>query len=131
MPFDVSWSNSKQVILLKVEGVLTLEDLQSLFVEAAAMMNETSDLVHFLVDTRTLQKIDNIPATLKIVQGEPRHPRMGWMIVVGKMNPMIKFGMDFVGLLTKSRYHCVNTMPEALAFLKEIGVDISGPVATV
>ena len=88
------------------------------------MLSESTTLVHFLVDTSTLQKIDNIPTTLKMVQTAPRHPLMGWMLVIGKMNPMIKFGMDFVGLLTKSRYPCVPTMPEALSFLREIDVSL-------
>ena len=120
MPFEISWYQPGRVVLLKADGTLTPEDVQGIVAETGATLIDSTDLIHFLVDTRTLQKIENIPAALKAVQSGPTHPNMGWMIVVGKMNQLVKFAMDFVGLLTKSRYRRFDTMPEALNFLKEI-----------
>src|SRR4051794_25365739 len=120
MPFEVSWYQPARVVLLKTDGVLTPDDVAGIVAETGKTLIDSTDLVHFLVDTRTLQRIDNIPGALKAVQSGPTHPNMGWMIVVGKMNPMVKFVLDFVGLLTKSRYRRFDTMPEGLSFLKEI-----------
>ena len=120
MPFEVSWYQPERVVLLKAEGVLTPQEVQGVVAETGATLIDSTALVHFLVDMRTLQKIEDIPAALKAVQSGPTHPHMGWMIVVGRMNPMVKFALDFVGLLTKSRYRRFDTMPEALSFLKEI-----------
>jgi hypothetical protein len=120
MPFEISWYQPQRVVLMKIEGVMTPDEVQTVVAKTTAMLNETSVMTHFLVDTRTLQKIENIPAALKAVQSGPMHPLMGWMIVVGRMNPMVKFVLDFVGLLTKSRYRRFDTMPEGLSFLKEI-----------
>jgi hypothetical protein len=120
MPFEVSWYQPERVVQLKTEGVLTPEDVAGIVANTGQTLIDSSTLVHFLVDTRNLQRIENIPAALKAVQSGPPHPNMGWMIVVGRMNPMVKFVLDFVGLLTKSRYRRFDTMPEALSFLKEI-----------
>jgi len=110
---------------MKIEGVLTPEETQQVVASTTTMLNESKEMTHFLVDTRTLQRIENIPAALKAVQSGPMHPLMGWMIVVGRMNPMVKFVLDFVGLLTKSRYRRFDTMPEGLSFLKEIDETIT------
>ena len=120
MPYKVSWYQANRIVLLQVDGLLTTAEVRSLIVEAGKYVVEGTTLVHFLVDTRTLQKIESVPEALKVVQGNPPHPNMGWMIVVGRMNPLVKFFLDFVGLLTKSRYRRFDTMPDSLAFLKEI-----------
>jgi hypothetical protein len=120
MPFELSWYQPERVVLLKTEGVLTPEDVEGIVAGTGQSLIDSTALVHFLVDTRNLQRIENIPAALKAVQSGPTHPHMGWMIVVGRMNPMVKFVLDFVGLLTKSRYRRFDTMPEGLSFLKEI-----------
>src|SRR5215216_5065128 len=117
MPFEISWYQPQRVVLMKIEGILTPEETQEVVTKTTVMLNESREMTHFLVDTRTLQRIENIPAALKAVQSGPVHPLMGWMIVVGRMNPMVKFVLDFVGLLTKSRYRRFDTMPEALSFL--------------
>ena len=120
MPFEVSWYQPERVVLLKTEGHLTVRDVEGIVAQTGATLYGKTDLVHFLVDVRGLQKIENIPAALKAVQSGPVDPHMGWMLIVGKMNPMVKFAMDFVGLLTQSRYRRFDDMPEALTFLKEI-----------
>ena len=120
MPYTLSWYQPNRIVLLKVEGLFTIVETRSLLAATLPYFADTTQLVHFLVDTRTLQRIENIPAALKAVQSGPTHPNMGWMIVVGRMNPMVKFVLDFVGLLTKSRYRRFDTMPEGLSFLKEI-----------
>jgi len=120
MPYKISWYQPNRIVLMQVEGLLKTAEVQSLIADAGTYVAEGLPLVHFLVDTRTLQKIESVPEALKVVQGNPPHPNMGWMIVVGKMNPLVKFFLDFVGLLTKSRYRRFDTMPESLDFLKEI-----------
>ncbi len=105
---------------MQVDGLLTTAEVQALIAEAGTYVAQGTPLVHFLVDTRSLQKVENVPEALKVVQGNPPHPNMGWMIVVGRMNPLVKFFLDFVGLLTRSRYRRFDTVPESLTFLKEI-----------
>ncbi|MBI1256263.1 MAG: hypothetical protein GC204_02220 [Chloroflexi bacterium] len=122
MPFQLSWFQPNQVLLLRMDGLVTVEDIQGIIVEATAMMADCETLVHFIVDTRTLRKIDNLSGTLKTVQSGWHHPLMGWMIVVGAANPAIKFGMDFIGLIIKSRYKSVSSMSEAEQFLSEVNV---------
>ena len=127
MPYKISWYQPNRVVLMQVDGLLTTAEVQSLIAEAGTYVAQGTPLVHFLVDTRALQKIESVPEALKVVQGNPPHPNMGWMLVVGRMNPLVKFFLDFVGLLTRSRYRRFDTMPESLAFLKEI----DGSVASV
>jgi len=119
MPYTISWYTPQRVVHMQVEGLLATSEVESLIAEAGVYVSEGAPLVHFLVDTRTLQKIESVAEALKVVQGNPPHPNMGWMIVVGKMNPVVKFFLDFVGLLTKSRYRRFDTLPEAMDFLKE------------
>ena len=123
MPYTISWYLPNRIVMLKVEGLLTTAEIRSLIGDALPFVNEGKPLVHFLVDTQNLQKIESIPEGLKVVQGNPPHASMGWMLVIGKMNPLIKFFLDFVGLLTKSRYNHFDTLPEALNFLR--GIDLS------
>ncbi|MEO8397534.1 MAG: hypothetical protein ABI700_31340 [Chloroflexota bacterium] len=125
MPYKITWYQSDRIVLMQVDGLLTTPEVQSLIAESGTYVASGTPLVHFLVDTRALQKIESVPEALKVVQGNPPHPNMGWMVVVGKMNPLVKFFLDFVGLLTKSRYRRFDTMPESLDFLKEIDGSLS------
>ena len=122
MSFELSWYQPKQAVLLKMDGLVTIQDIQGIIVQATEMLVDCDTLIHFVVDTRALKKIDNLDETLKTVQTDWHHPLMGWMIVVGATHPAIKFGMDFIGLIMKSRYQSVETMSEAERFLGEISV---------
>src|SRR5215217_3059123 len=93
--------STNRVVLMQVEGLLITPEVQSLIADSGSYVANGTPLVHFLVDTRSLQKIESVPEALKVVQGNPPHSNMGWMVVVGKMNPLVKFFLDFVGLLTK------------------------------
>lgn len=125
MPYKISWYQPNRIVLMQVDGLLTTAEVQTLIVDAGVYVTTGTPLVHFLVDTQALQKIESVSEALKVVQGNPPHPNMGWMIVVGKMNPLVKFFLDFVGLITRSRYRRFDTMPESLAFLKEIDLSLA------
>ena len=120
MPFKLSWYQPNRIVLLEVEGVLTTAEITDLIAQAGVYVSTGTPLVHFLVDTRSLQRIENVGASLKIVQGNPPHPSMGWMMVIGTMNPLVRFFLDFVGLITKSRYRRFDDLPLALDFLKDV-----------
>ena len=120
MPFKLSWYQPKRIVLMEVEGVLTSAEVRDLIAQAGDYVSTGTPLVHFLVDTRTLQRVENVGESLKIVQGNPPHPSMGWMMVIGTMNPLVRFFLDFVGLITKSRYRRFDDLLPALDFLKDV-----------
>ena len=57
MPYKISWYQPQRIVLMQVEGLLTTPEVQSLIADSGTYVAEGTPLVHFLVDTRALQKI--------------------------------------------------------------------------
>ena len=127
MPYKIAWYQQDRIGVSEFEGVLTTEEIRAYMQQAYSMIDAGVPLVHFVIDIRALRKIESVPEALKAVQATPVHPNAGWNIVVGTINPLVTFVVDFLGTLTKSRYRRFDTMPEALNFLKERDQTLATP----
>ena len=119
MTSQVGWLLEKRVILTYNEGVVADEDMFANEQPILDYLNEcTVPLVHMIVDHR---KGIGTPSSKALAQLRwPKHPRMGWMILVGMANPLQKFVVTGASNFFKTRMRMMNTMDEALDFLNEV-----------
>jgi len=119
MPYTVCWYQQDRIAIAVLDGLVTIDEIDHYIGDIYNMMDTGKPLVHVITDVRGLTKIENVPEALKAVKASPVHPNTGWMIVVGSLNPLVTFVVDFLGMIMKSRYRRFDTLPEAMAFLED------------
>jgi hypothetical protein len=124
MPYTMSWYLPDRILMIEVVGVLTAADTESFAREGNAMVKSGTPLVHMLIDIRQGLKVENIPASLRALQANPPLADMGWVLIVGGMNPLISVFTDLAGMVMRIRYRRFETLDEGLAFLKERDVSL-------
>jgi hypothetical protein len=120
MPYSVAWYVEKQVVYARYLGDLTTQEFREYLevVERDYLDHGETPLVHILVDiaqSTSLPTLEQLTASVR----RNIHPKSGWMLVTGVTNPASRWIGEFVSRLFKFRYRSFNTLPEAVAFLKE------------
>ena len=117
MPISTTWYIPDRVILTKVSGAMTAEDLQ----EMNRIISENaprSGQLHQLIDITEMTKAPTI-GTLR------QHTRSasdsdGYVISIGKVNRLLEFVITTVAQFTNSRIIVVGTLDEAIAKLRHL-----------
>jgi hypothetical protein len=121
MAHEISWLVPNKVINMYVNGDMTLESLTA-FSDDVIQHIEASDapLVHLLIDERDM---GGFPSQIKRVLDSAqflRHPRLGWFVIYGTDNKVLKFISYMVAQVAHIRHRRFVTQAEALAFLQTI-----------
>jgi len=121
MAHEISWLVPNKVINMYVNGDMTLESLVA-FSDDVIQHIEASDapLVHLLIDERDM---GGFPSQIKRVLDSAqflRHPRLGWFVIYGTDNKVLKFISYMVAQVAHIRHRRFVTQEEALAFLQTI-----------
>jgi len=119
MSSQLSWYLENRVMQIVNHGEVTDQDLFDLDESAVHYMDQGSaPLVHLIIDHR---KGINSPSAKGLMQLKwPKHPKMGWIVMVGMANPLQKFVTAVASNFFKTRLRMVDTMDEALDFLNDV-----------
>jgi len=119
MPAQLSWCLENRVLLMTNHGEVTDQNLFDLDQTIIDYMNScTVPLVHTIIDHR---KGLNSPSAKGLTRLHwPKHPKVGWMIMIGMKNPFQRFVVAVSTSFFKTRVRLVNTMDEALNFLNDV-----------
>lgn len=119
MPAQLSWYLENRVLLMTNQGEVTDQELFDLDPEIIAYLNDcTAPLVHTIIDHR---KGINSPSAKGLTHLQwPKHPKVGWMIMVGMKNPFQRFIVAVATSFFKTRMRMFSTMEEGLVFLNHV-----------
>jgi hypothetical protein len=117
MPISTSWYIPGRVILTKVTGAMTGEDIE----EMNRIITENapqSGMVHQLIDITEMTKAPTIGTlrqhTRKAGDGD------GYVISIGKVNRLLEFVITTAAQFTNSRILVVPTLEEAIMKLRQL-----------
>lgn len=119
MAAKTTWYQENRVVLVTVQGELTLDDMARVDAEVIECIRQGSavtPLVHLLVDMRAMNKM---PINLAQVQRTLTHlkePALGWSVMIG-MSPVMRFIASTVIQMAGARFRIVPTFEEGVAFL--------------
>lgn len=119
MKYRISWFVEGRVVLTEHFQTITPEETAQMDAEYVALLEQSDAvLVHFLFD---LRQHDGVP-DLKTMSSMAftKHPRFGWSIVIGHLNPITRFLVSTVAQINKARFRSFTTMEEALRFLQDM-----------
>jgi hypothetical protein len=120
MPYQVSWYVPGHVILARMYGVVTIEDITKSNDEYMKLLHSVEGRVHTLADLSDVEKFPlNIPQIMKAMKVESER-ETGWMLIVQKKpNPLLQYVAAMVGQISvkKIRFRILSDIPSAVQFL--------------
>ena len=116
MAFSVTWNIEKQVIDLKVFGVVTSEEIIALNLQTMAYIEAGIHPVHLIIDTLEVTAYpNNLRWILRLLKNNPVPPT-GWNILV-QNNPAVRVLAATLLSVIRVPLHICSTQEEAAAFL--------------
>src|ERR1041385_8305203 len=96
MPFQNSWYVAKHVIYTRSWGVVTTDELRDNVADVQRLYEQSDrTMVHQLVDNRAVTQSLNA-RELSSAMPRKAHPKAGWSIIIGDINPIWRFLADVV-----------------------------------
>ena len=117
MVIEVSWDETRRILYNVYIDDVTVEDLRRLDEESKAILLREKAPVYLVVD---LRQIRSFPTNLGILRGalsDNSHESLVKMLVVGQLNPLVRFIAGILTRLSNDDVANVETMEEALALI--------------
>ena len=119
MPQKTDWYLENRIIIARYSGAVTLADLRGSCQRELELLNtSTAQYVDVFVDiTKQTSREGNLMEVRNIFQAVMAHPKKRWTILFGPAYPQ-SYINDVVARSYRARYRAVDTLIEALNFLK-------------
>lgn len=117
----VRWIVQGRVLLVQFSGILTLEDVHQMNMQALVLMDEAlPPHVDVIANGTFVTQFDRDLVNVRNLRGSlGKHPMLNWHIIVDPdPNPAMKFLGSIVFKLLGARYRVMATVEEALEFLQ-------------
>ncbi len=126
MSYTSEWQIPDRVILFQLGDTYTLEDAGRLNSHMLNLLNQSTQLLHMLVD---LVELRHYPLRLTeevwAITLCLRHPQMGWLMVVNNgTNPMALFIASVVSKTTGVKMRFVKSQEEAMEILRRMDLTL-------
>jgi len=126
MSIETSWLVENEVMVVKMSGTLTLDDMRKGTVTSLDALEHATSKVHQIIDLSEVKSLpNNIAEFGKLAQPANEHPMMGWVIVHGIQNKLIKFIATMTGHVSKTKLKVVDSRQEAIDVLKRLDITLS------
>jgi hypothetical protein len=119
------WLVENRVRLVTVKNDLKTSAVRASDLETAAILDEMTERVHFVIDLRELRSFPKLDSLLSVQC--LRHQHMGWLLTVGATRSSLhRFFLNAVGQATRVRYQDFHDLEEAIVFLQENEPSLKG-----
>lgn len=129
MAYSVGWYIDKRVTYQRLYGHVTLEDVRDINAESIDISRNGIPLVHSVIDITGVQKFPtNLAAIREIMSIQTDGDAVGWVLIVGADNPVIRFIASVITQLVMEKIHfrLMDSMDAALEFLQEHDATLKG-----
>jgi hypothetical protein len=117
MPVENSWLVENRVMLTRLSGHVTIDDLVQNAREGTLMIESGIKPVYSLVDASRIEQFPLRLNQMHAVSEQGSSDKLDWIIIYGIPNRFISFlATTFVQVIQK-RYKVVGTLDEAMAFV--------------
>lgn len=126
MPYELSWYREKRVVLVKIQGDMTLENAFEYSDAIYEMVDSGIAPVHIIAD---LTEIGKFPPSLISLRNATRyllHPKAGWIMLIGGPIMAQVFG-EVLTRLTRINFRLVTSFQEAADALLEADATLVRP----
>ena len=128
MPVTFHWLAKDKIIYTHFSGVVTISEIKQVATESINLINSInseSPLIHGIVDNRdVIQFPQNTYQVNRALYKLLRHQRLGWIIYVTDMNPILKMLSSLVAQMAQTRYRSFSTPQDAIEFLQYVDTSL-------
>jgi hypothetical protein len=119
MPYTTQWFIEGRIIQSKINETLTPE-LQDSYAALIGNLLDESEMAqsHLMLDYANA----DFPIFHK--RSWLKNPRLGWVVIYGVNNPLLRWGLAAVLQLEGMRYRIVDTLSDAVEHLREVDVTL-------
>jgi proteasome lid subunit RPN8/RPN11 len=119
MSAGVTWLIEHKLLLVNTWGKVNVDELSAMDSRISDMLDNSQEpLVHGIHDHTRAESIPSAKDLMQVKAG--KHPRVGWLIIVGLDNKLMKFFVSATGQVLNIRLRFMDTVEEALTFLQDI-----------
>lgn len=121
MPYSVQWQEPNRVIHHIVTGNFTVEEASRANEELCALLDaSTETVVHIIADITELTHFPTQLGQVRSVGSYLSHSKMGWLILVGSMGPLLNFVISVMTQVARIQYRRADDLDGALAALTKL-----------
>lgn len=126
MPYRVDWLIPDQVVIMIYWGEQTVDDLRNALIEGNRLGAVSPyENVHSISDNRRVSKTISLSNAMRISYSLQQKTLIGWAITIGNLDVLLTMIVRVSRTLLGIPIQMVNSMDEALAFLREAQPDLS------
>lgn len=118
MPYEVRSLIDRRVVLITTSGVVTLPQVRVGGQQVDVLLSAGEAPVHVIIDITKMTEYPLSPS--KIFEASPflRHPKLGYIAAYGVSSLLLNTLIRVFGQMAPFQYRIVQSLPEALAFLR-------------
>lgn len=121
MPFEHVWLVENRVTLNRMWGDVTLEDLRGSAAQTLARLENSRGIVHEIIDLTQVKTVaSQMTEISRFTTPVINHPNMGWIVVYGMQNKLLRFVASMVGQITRAHTRLVDKRADALKTLMHL-----------
>jgi len=121
MPHKIGWYIEGEVIYVQNRLETGAEEIHQLLKEINEYIAQSNrPLVHVINDLSQVTRPSSLVETAQALKGVRPDPRMGWTIMIGEQDKLVKFMSSIARQLLRLRQRSFDTLPQALDFLRDI-----------
>ena len=127
MPISISWIIEDKLLMVKMIGEVTMEELNDLTQNSLDILSQSAGEVHHqIID---LSETTKLPSHIKEIGDLTRpvneHEAMGWVIMFGIKNQLLKFIATMATQLSRGKVKVVDSYDDALDTLKRVDAQLT------
>lgn len=128
MPVENRWYIEGRVVLTRLFGNVTVDELEAASKEGTALNDSGVAPVYGIVDMTGLEHFPSrLSDVTKLIQGG-KSDKLSWIIVYGIPNRMANFLATVFAQLVRTNFKVVNTQDEALQLVERLEGKMPTPV---
>lgn len=129
MPVTNEWLIEGRVLLTRVSGSVTMEELIVASANGTAMIETGAAPVYNLVDISAMKGFPTRVTEVRQISVGGTSPKLEWIIVYGIQNSMVNFLATLFTQFLKTNSKVVPTQDDALALIARVaGGELPAPV---
>lgn len=126
MAYQIAWYIDQRVLEISINGQVSIDEFEQLHLDSFALVEKSPYKVHAIAD---MSQFDAMPTNLKMLTSassqEKNHNQGMTILVMPKVQSVIRFLMTVVMQTLKLEYRICETREEAIDVLKRIDADLN------
>lgn len=121
MPYQISWYREPYIMLIQLEGKMSVEEMQTLIQDSFEHVRNASNAVHAMIDPSKLESIPmNLQGFKAMVKGN-HHTNQGMTVFIAPtMNPMFKFISTTMFQMMRWEYRICDNYSQAETIIRKV-----------